>query len=66
MTSNISVRARLAFWYTAVLSLGLVLFSCTVWLALRQTLRADLSIGLQNQARGLEEYLHIEEQDASG
>lgn len=65
MTGNISIRARLALWYTAVLSLGLVLFSCTVWLALRQTLRADLSVGLQNQARGLEEYLHIEEQDAS-
>jgi heavy metal sensor kinase len=65
VTRNISIRARLALWYTAVLSLGLILFSCTVWLALRQTLRADLSIGLQNQARGLDEYLHIEEQDAS-
>jgi heavy metal sensor kinase len=65
VTRNISIRARLALWYTAVLSIGLVLFSCTVWLALRQTLRADLSIGLQNQARGLDEYLHIEEQDVS-
>ncbi len=34
-----------------------------MWLALRQTLRADLSAILENQARGLEEYLHIEEQD---
>ncbi len=65
MIKNISIRARLALWYSAVLSLGLVLFSCTVWLALRQTLRGDLSTALQNQARGLEEYLHIEEQDQS-
>ncbi len=63
MTGNVSIRARLAFWYTAVLSLGLILFSFTVWLALRRTLRSDLSSGLYNQARGLEEYLHIEEQD---
>jgi two-component system, OmpR family, heavy metal sensor histidine kinase CusS len=63
VTKDISIRSRLALWYTAVLSLGLVLFSCTVWLGLRQTLRVDLATMLENQARGLEEYLRIEEQD---
>lgn len=61
MRTDISVRTRLTAWYTAVLSLGLVVFSCTVWIALRHTLNADLSAALINQARGFEEYLRIED-----
>ena len=62
---NKSIRIRLAVWYTAVLSLGLVLFSGTVWIALRQALHADLRTTLENQERGLGEYLKIEDQDAT-
>jgi heavy metal sensor kinase len=54
---------RLTAWYTVVLSIGLILFSLTVWLTLRQMLRAELATTLSNLARGFEEYLHIEEQD---
>ncbi len=63
MKRDLSVRTRLTVWYTAVLSLGLVLFSLTVWLALRHTLIADLEASLLNQARGFDEYLRIEDQD---
>ncbi len=60
-----SVRTRLTIWYTAVLSLAILLFSGVVSLALRHLLYQDLQITLLNQARGLEEYLRIEEQDPS-
>lgn len=63
MIENLPVRARLTVWYTAVLSLGLLLFSLTIWLVLRHLLYADLNTALTNQARGFEEYLHIEERD---
>ena len=55
-----SIRTRLTTWYTAVLSLALILFSCTVWLGLRYVLFHDLASRLTDQARGLEEYLRIE------
>ena len=60
---NLSIRTGLTIWYTVVLSLGLVLFSATVWIALRHFLYADLAANLSNQARGFEEYLHIEDHD---
>ncbi len=60
-----SIRARLTFWYTLVLSLGLVLFSGTVWIALQTALYGDLKAMLVDQARGLEEYLRIEDRDPS-
>ncbi len=53
----------MAIWYAVVLSLGLVLFSCTVWLSLRHTLFSELSATLLNQSLGLDTYLHIEERD---
>jgi len=53
----------LAVWYAVVLALGLVLFSCTVWLALRHTLSADLSATLLDHSRGLDKYLRIEDPD---
>jgi two-component system, OmpR family, heavy metal sensor histidine kinase CusS len=58
-----SIRLRLTIWYTAVLSIGMILFSITLWLALRHLLYADLSATLMDQARGLEQYLHIEDGD---
>lgn len=58
---DLPIRMRLTVWYTAVLSLGLVLFSLSVWWMLRYLLYADLRTALENQARGFEEYLHIEE-----
>ncbi len=63
MTRDLPIRTRLTIWYTAVLSLGLVLFSLTVWIGLRQTLTADVVATLLNQARGFDEYLHIEDRD---
>ncbi|HLH01437.1 MAG TPA: ATP-binding protein [Bryobacteraceae bacterium] len=58
---ELPVRTRLTVWYTAVLSLGLIAFSLFVWLTLRHLLYTDLQTALENQARGFEEYLHIEE-----
>ncbi|MBV8866357.1 MAG: HAMP domain-containing protein, partial [Acidobacteriaceae bacterium] len=52
-----------AVWYAVVLSLSLILFSCTVWLALRQDLFADLSATLLDHSRGLDKYLRIEDPD---
>ena len=58
---ELPIRVRLAVWYTVVLSLGLILFSLSVWLMLRHLLYSDLRAALENQAGGFEEYLHIEE-----
>ena len=58
-----SIRTRLMVWYTVVLSIALILFSGTVWIALQQALYGDLKAMLTNQARGLEEYLRIENGD---
>ncbi len=58
-----SIRTRLAVWYAVILAAGLVLFSCTVWLALRHTLSADLSTTLLDHSRGLDKYLRIEDPD---
>jgi hypothetical protein len=58
-----SIRAQLTAWYTAVLCIGLILFSCTIWFALRHFLSGDLESALVNQARGLNTYLQIEDQD---
>jgi heavy metal sensor kinase len=60
-----SVRTRLTIWYSVILSIGLLLFSTTIWLALRHILRSDVSTALENQTRGFEEYLHLEDQDPS-
>ena len=57
------IRARLAVWYTIVLSLGLVLFSLAVWMALNHILRSDLTQRVANEAAGLAEYLQIEDED---
>ncbi len=58
-----SVRSRLTLWYTAVLSLGLILLSCTVWAALHHILYQELSDTLSNQTRGLQEYIRIEDEE---
>ena len=58
-----SIRSRLTLWYTIVLSLGLVLLSCTVWTALHQILYNELSQTLTNQTQGLEEYIRIEDEE---
>lgn len=58
-----SIGKRLTLWYTAVLCLGLILFSCSIWLALRHFLYADLESALVDQARGLNKYLQIEDHD---
>jgi len=60
-----SIRTRLMVWYTVVLSVALILFSGTVWIALQQALYGDLKAMLTNQTRGLEEYLRIENGDPS-
>jgi heavy metal sensor kinase len=58
-----SIRKRLTLWYTTVLSLGLILLSCTIWLALNHILHEELSDTLQNQTRGLQEYIRIEDEE---
>jgi heavy metal sensor kinase len=58
-----SIRAQLTVWYTAVLCIGLLLFSGTIWFALRHFLYADLESALVDQARGLNMYLQIEDHD---
>ena len=52
-------------WYTAVLSIAILLFSGAVSIALQHLLYGDLQATLFNQSRGLEEYLRIEDQDRS-
>jgi two-component system, OmpR family, heavy metal sensor histidine kinase CusS len=58
-----SIRFRMALWYTAVLALGLFVFSTTVWISLRHLLRANLRNELIGQCRGLAQYMQIEDQD---
>jgi two-component system heavy metal sensor histidine kinase CusS len=60
-----ALSIRLTIWYSIVLSFGLIVFSFVVWYMLRHQLRSDLDDSLRNQARGLEEYLRIEEGDPS-
>ncbi len=60
---NRSIGLRLTVWYTAVLSLALILFSVALRYSLAHQLRKDLDSSLRNQAHGLEEYLQIEEED---
>jgi two-component system heavy metal sensor histidine kinase CusS len=62
---TISIRQRLTIWYSIVLSFGLIVFSFVLWSMLWYQLRSDLDDSLRNQARGLEEYLRIEEGDAT-
>lgn len=59
------VRTRLTIGYSVILSIGLLLFSTTIWLAVRHILRSDLSTALENQTRGFAEYLHLEDEDPS-
>jgi heavy metal sensor kinase len=54
---------QLTAWYTAILGIGLILFSFTIWFALRHFLHADLESMLVDQARGLNKYLQIEDED---
>jgi two-component system, OmpR family, heavy metal sensor histidine kinase CusS len=58
-----SIRVQLTGWYAAVLCIGLIVFSCAIWFALRHFLHADLESALIDQARGLNTYLQIETQD---
>ena len=60
-----SIRFRLTVWYSVVLSVGLLLFSALIWLTLRHQLHADLDSKLLNQARGFDEYLHLEDHHKS-
>jgi len=58
-----SIRVQLTAWYAAILCIGLIVFSCGIWFALRHFLYADLESALVDQARGLNKYLQIEDQD---
>jgi two-component system, OmpR family, heavy metal sensor histidine kinase CusS len=58
-----SIRVQLTAWYAAILCIGLIVFSCTIWFALRHFLYADLESSVIDQARGLNRYLRIEDQD---
>ncbi len=58
-----SIRFRIMVWYTVVLALGLLVFSATIWASLRHLLRSNLYDLLFSQSRGLEDYMHIEDQD---
>ncbi len=49
----LSIRLRLAFWYSAVLLIGLVCFGYGMWFALHQHLVAGIDNRLAQQAEGL-------------
>jgi len=50
---GLSIRLRLAIWYSAVLLIGLALFGCASWVALRHRLIADVDERLTLQADAL-------------
>ncbi len=60
-----SIRTRLTLWYGVVLSIGLVLFSFSIWLLLKHVLYRDVASNLTSQMAGFEEYLHIEDGGSS-
>jgi heavy metal sensor kinase len=52
-----SIRFRLTVWYAVALSLGLGLFSCLIWLSLRERLVSELDHDLAGRSARFEEYL---------
>ncbi len=59
--SQLSIRWRLALWYSAVLLLGLALFGAGIWLALEQKLVAGVDTRLAQKARAVQTVLELEQ-----
>lgn len=64
MPSFRSIRTRLAVWHTAVLAVGLILFSVAVWLSVQHLLMHELRESLRGESRGLQTYIELEARDA--
>jgi len=60
MMARISIRLRLTLWYSAVLLLGLVLFSAATWLMLEKRLMAGVDDRLAQRIQGLQTLVKIE------
>jgi two-component system heavy metal sensor histidine kinase CusS len=58
--ARVSIRLRLAMWYSTVLLLGLVLFGCAMWFALQHRLIEEMDSRLTQQAEGLRAALEDE------
>jgi heavy metal sensor kinase len=57
---TLSIRLRLAVWYSAVLLLGLVLFSAAIWLTLQRQLLAGVDARLTQRLDSLGTTLRLE------
>jgi signal transduction histidine kinase len=55
-----SIGARLTFWYSLVLLLGLTLFATGIWVVVAQSLKAGLDETLAAQAKGVATVLQTE------
>lgn len=56
-----TLRARLAVWFTAVHAAGLIAFGALVWISMRQALRSDLDGWLRAESEGLERFIRMEQ-----
>jgi two-component system heavy metal sensor histidine kinase CusS len=57
MRSELSIRSRLTVWYALVLIAALGLFSCLLWLSLRQRLLAEADEDLADKAAQFQNYV---------
>lgn len=55
-----SIRHRLIVWHASVFALGLLGFSCVIWIGARQILDSEIQRWLSTQAEGLDRFLHLE------
>jgi len=59
--SSGSIRLRLTIWYSAVLLLGLLLFSAAIWLTLQRQLLAGVDARLAQRIESLRAMLQLEQ-----
>jgi signal transduction histidine kinase len=64
MRSELSIRSRLTVWYALVLIAALGLFSCLIWLSLRQRLLAEADEDLADKAAQFQSYVMKESAEA--
>ncbi|MDX1980844.1 MAG: HAMP domain-containing sensor histidine kinase [Bryobacteraceae bacterium] len=55
-----SLRHRLIAWHASVFAVGLLGFSCVIWIGARQILDSEIQRWLSTQAEGLDRFLHQE------
>ena len=62
---QMSIRLRLALWYSAALTAGLGLLAFATWISMRHTLVGDVDASLVEHARSLDEFINAEIADPS-